>query len=94
MEWKGVIPALTTQRAEAEIPEELERIILACLEKDPAARPQSAEEHTGSTSPYSERYHILNGVSGDGTTERTESSSELSASTETTASMSLTRRTG
>ncbi len=32
------------QRAETEIPEELERIILCCLEKDPSARPQSAEE--------------------------------------------------
>ena len=32
------------QRGEREIPVELEKIILACLEKEPAARPQSAEE--------------------------------------------------
>lgn len=36
-----------TQRVEWEIPAMLEQVILACLEKDPAARPQSADELAG-----------------------------------------------
>ena len=38
------IPIPPSQRTELEIPAELERIILACLEKDPGRRPQSAAE--------------------------------------------------
>jgi serine/threonine-protein kinase len=38
------IPIPPSQRTELEIPAELERVILACLEKDPARRPQSAAE--------------------------------------------------
>jgi serine/threonine-protein kinase len=37
-------PLPPSQRTEIEIPQELERVILACLEKDPAKRPQSASE--------------------------------------------------
>ncbi len=37
-------PIPPSQRTELEIPDSLERIILACLEKDPADRPQSAAE--------------------------------------------------
>ncbi len=37
-------PDPPSQRTELVIPNELERTILACLEKDPAARPQSAAE--------------------------------------------------
>ena len=37
-------PIPPSQRTELQIPESLDRIILACLEKDPADRPQSAAE--------------------------------------------------
>ena len=37
-------PVPPSQRTEVEIPEELERVILKCLEKDPADRPQSAAQ--------------------------------------------------
>jgi len=37
-------PVPPSQRSELEIPAELERIVLACLEKDPDRRPQSATE--------------------------------------------------
>ncbi len=37
-------PIPPSQRTELEVPEPLERIILSCLEKDPAGRPQSAAE--------------------------------------------------
>ena len=37
-------PIPPSQRTELEIPESLERIILACLEKDRGVRPQSAAE--------------------------------------------------
>jgi serine/threonine-protein kinase len=37
-------PIPPSQRTELEVPPELERVILACLEKDPAKRPQSALE--------------------------------------------------
>ena len=38
------VPVPPSQRTELDIPPELERIILACLEKDPARRPQTAQE--------------------------------------------------
>ena len=38
------IPLPPSQRTELEIPEELEKILLWCLEKDPANRPASAQE--------------------------------------------------
>ena len=37
-------PLPVSQRAELPIPPELDRLILSCLEKDPAKRPQSARE--------------------------------------------------
>jgi serine/threonine-protein kinase len=37
-------PVPPSRRTEMEIPESLERIIMACLEKDPAKRPPSASE--------------------------------------------------
>ena len=37
-------PVPPSQRTELEIPPEIDRAILACLEKDPAKRPQSAQE--------------------------------------------------
>jgi serine/threonine-protein kinase len=37
-------PIPPSQRSELEIPESLEQLVLSCLEKDPAARPQSAAE--------------------------------------------------
>jgi serine/threonine-protein kinase len=37
-------PVPPSQRTELEIPPELDRVILACLEKDPAKRPQTAQE--------------------------------------------------
>ncbi len=37
-------PVPPSQRTELEIPEPLEQLVLSCLEKDPAARPQSAAE--------------------------------------------------
>jgi len=40
-------PVPPSQRSELEIPRELERIVLACLEKDPERRPQSATELAG-----------------------------------------------
>jgi serine/threonine-protein kinase len=33
-----------SHRTELRIPRELDQLVLACLEKDPAARPQNAEE--------------------------------------------------
>ncbi|MBI3934051.1 MAG: protein kinase [Acidobacteria bacterium] len=41
------IPVPPSQRTELEIPDDLERVILACLEKDPDRRPQSAMELAG-----------------------------------------------
>jgi len=40
-------PIPPSQRTEMDIPQELERVILACLEKDPGKRPQSAQELAG-----------------------------------------------
>jgi serine/threonine-protein kinase len=37
-------PVAPSRRTELEIPESLERIIMMCLEKDPAKRPESAQE--------------------------------------------------
>jgi serine/threonine-protein kinase len=37
-------PVPPSQRAELDIPESIERVILACLQKDPADRPQTAAE--------------------------------------------------
>jgi len=37
-------PVAPSQRTELEIPAELDRVILACLEKDPSKRPQTAQE--------------------------------------------------
>jgi serine/threonine-protein kinase len=37
-------PVAPSQRTEIEIPPPLERLVLACLEKDPGRRPQSANE--------------------------------------------------
>jgi len=37
-------PVPVSQRTELPIPPELDRLILSCLEKDPAKRPQSARE--------------------------------------------------
>jgi len=37
-------PIPPSQRSELEIPEDLERVILTCLEKDPTRRPQGAQE--------------------------------------------------
>jgi len=37
-------PVPPSQRTELEIPPELDRAVLACLEKDPAKRPQTAQE--------------------------------------------------
>jgi serine/threonine-protein kinase len=37
-------PVAPSERSELEIPEALDRVILACLEKDRDQRPQSAEE--------------------------------------------------
>jgi len=37
-------PVPPSQRTELQIPPEFERVILSCLEKDPAKRPQSAQE--------------------------------------------------
>ena len=37
-------PVPPSQRTELPVPRELERVILACLEKDPARRPQNARE--------------------------------------------------
>jgi serine/threonine-protein kinase len=38
------VPVAPSQRTEIEIPVELERLILACLEKEPSRRPQSASD--------------------------------------------------
>ncbi|HEY3441762.1 MAG TPA: serine/threonine-protein kinase [Paludibaculum sp.] len=40
-------PTLPSRRTELEIPDSLERIVLQCLEKDPARRPQTARELLG-----------------------------------------------
>lgn len=37
-------PLPPSERSEIDVPEELDRIVLACLEKDPAKRPQSAAD--------------------------------------------------
>ncbi len=37
-------PVPPSQRTELPIPRELDELVLACLEKDPAKRPQNAEE--------------------------------------------------
>jgi serine/threonine-protein kinase len=37
-------PTAPSKRSEVEIPESLEQVILSCLEKDPAARPQTMRE--------------------------------------------------
>jgi serine/threonine-protein kinase len=37
-------PVAPSQRTELEVPAELDRAILACLEKDPSKRPQTARE--------------------------------------------------
>lgn len=37
-------PVSPSQQSELEIPPELDRVVLACLEKDPAKRPQTARE--------------------------------------------------
>lgn len=39
-------PQPPSTRSELEIPQELEQVILDCLEKDPGKRPQSAQELT------------------------------------------------
>ena len=44
LEHMNEAPVPPSQRSETAIPSELERIIMACLEKDPHKRPQSATE--------------------------------------------------
>jgi serine/threonine-protein kinase len=44
MEHATAEPVPPSKRSEMEIPKELERVVLTCLEKDPGNRPQSADE--------------------------------------------------
>ncbi|MBK5293430.1 MAG: serine/threonine protein kinase [Acidobacteriia bacterium] len=44
LEHVKTIPVPPSQRTEIEVPEDIERILMSCLEKDPRARPQSARE--------------------------------------------------
>ena len=46
LEHVNTVPVPPSQRSETVIPAELEQIIMACLEKDPLKRPQSAAELT------------------------------------------------
>jgi len=46
LEHVNTVPVPPSQRSETAIPAELEQIIMACLEKDPLKRPQSAAELT------------------------------------------------
>ena len=44
LEHVNTLPVPPSQRTETAIPSELDRIIMACLDKDPSKRPQTASE--------------------------------------------------
>jgi serine/threonine-protein kinase len=74
----GEAPTPPTQRVDREIPAALERIVMACLEKDPEGRPQSADElaevlrSTGLTAAWTQERARAWWVEHDGIGRRSE----------------------